>query len=210
MNTTRRILNTLKNQAPLFCVLFCVFQSTTSFELFYWKQLWLNDSNSKWITLKKQKLMTRCLIALSHGMNSGHWLLAHTHTHAHKYLCSQRQMWATNTEVGTGLHYSDHGLQRKRPSWQTTTATTVRLITVMVWGCVQKPENENRMSKKGECGNVVAKCSSFWCVRCNLLMSLDLRARTWQLRFCKQNSHYAHYVCLKQQQDTLRWHSGVH
>lgn len=76
-------------------------------------------------------------------------------------------------------------------------------------GMCAKPENESTMSK-GDSGNAVARFCSFWCVCCDLLISPDLCARTCRLRFHKQSGHYAHYVCLKRQQNTLRWHGEGH
>lgn len=130
------------NYSSLSYSVFCKPQSIISFLFF--KVTKLKTALTKQLKLKatpskKQQLMTRCLIALSHGMNSGHWLSAYTHTHAraHAYICGCKDKCVQQHRSG---HRS--ALLRSRPPAEkaitttTTTTTTVRLITVMVCGGV--------------------------------------------------------------------------
>lgn len=131
---------------------------------------------------------------------------AHTHTctqactHTNilwmqRQMCATTQKWAqvytTQITASSGKGHHDNDNNNNCASYHSNGL-----------GMCAKPDNENRMSK-GDSGHSDASVG-------DLLISHDLCARTWQPRFCKRKSHYAHYVCLKQQQDTLRWRGEVH
>lgn len=71
-------------------------------------------------------------------------------------------------------------------------------------GVCVKPENENRISKDD------LWYRSFWCVCCDLLISPDLCAITWQLRFW-QTEQPLRPLCLSEKAARyIKWRGEVH
>lgn len=190
-------LVTWQNKALSFCVFVCVGQTAVSFEFFYWKdckQLWpkrvkLKVTPSK--TAAVYDAMPNCFVPW-HEFRSLTSPCAHTRARTQIFVlakdkCVQQQ----RSGHRSALLRSQPPAEKAITTTTTTTTTTVRLIMVMVWGCVQRLKMRTERAK-GDSGNVVARLWSVWRACCDLLISLDLCARTRQPRFCKQNSHYAH------------------